>query len=394
MYLYRAFHFPPFRLPGTWGVLGNSFLRNLAMGMVGIFIPLYVYELTGDLGMIFLFYMIVYAVVVASSIWVGAVVTRIGIDKSSMVASLLRAGFLGLLIFGKANLGFLWAGAILWGLVIPFYWFPYRYTVVVSKNEDGKFGEEVGKMRVVDKIAAAIGPFIGGLIIVSFGFTILYIVSIILAILSPIPLLLDSYSKRGMRFSVRKISSSLERRKNWPIFLAWLGYGMETVIYGVAWWVFVFLMIRDYEVMGAVSSGALLLTLLVCWWAGGWIDKKGPGILKIGVLVNSLNWLLRPFLRTASLIFGSDLLYQLVANFVWTPYEAVFFEIAEKKRRLEFIIKREIWVNLGGFLACFLVLIFLALRFSWSVIFGLGILGLFFSSLILEFKKKFEKFEV
>ncbi len=162
------------------------------------------------------------------------------------------------------------------------------------------------------------------------------------------------------------------------------------MIYGVAWWVFVYFAVKNYEVVGAISSGVLFLTLIICFWAGKWIDKRGPGVLKWGVMANSINWLIRPFLKTTSLIFTSDFLYRLVTVFIWTPIDAVTYEMAGKKRRLEFLVKREIWIHLGGLLTCFLVWIFLFVRFSWGAIFILGALGLVLSGLILEYRKKFE----
>ncbi len=360
------------------------------MGLVGIFIPLYIYELTNDLGMIFLFYMIVHALVMASAVVAGALVARMGIDKSSVIASLMRAAFLGLLILGKENLVFLWVGAIVWGLMIPLCWQAYHYTVVGVEDGDGKFGKEVGEIKMVDRVAAAAGPFFGGVIIFRWGFFALYSVALVLAVLSAVPLVFDNYSRRGMRFSTKRISISLGSRKNWPIFLSWLGQGVETMIYGVAWWVFVYFAVKNYEVVGAISSGVLFLTLIICFWAGKWIDKRGPGVLKWGVMANSINWLIRPFLKTTSLIFTSDFLYRLVTVFIWTPIDAVTYEMAGKKRRLEFLVKREIWIHLGGLLTCFLVWIFLFVRFSWGAIFILGALGLVLSGLILEYRKKFE----
>ncbi|MFC1711678.1 MFS transporter [Patescibacteria group bacterium] len=362
-------------LPGETGVYVNTVLRSLGMYLVYLFIPIYVYQLTGRLESAFIFFAIYHLMVVISAVPAGWMTQKIGVDLTEFISSVFRALVLFFLILGKQNTNFLWIAGLLWGITVAFFWIPYHYTVVGAEEEDGKFGKETSLIKILEQITSSLGPFLGGLIIVSLGFNWLYSLAIILVLLSGLPLFFDKFTKKGMRFNVKKVGVSFWQKGNKRFVLAFTGLGTIDAIAAIAWPIYMFLVIKNYEVMGIIQTLSLFLGLIFLWVLGKQIDKKGSGILKWGVYVNSFIWLTRAFLKTPLTVFISNTIYGFGSLLTYTPFDALMYKSMLPRRKLEFLMMREIAIHGGGFVTCLLVWQMIKLEISWMWIFALGTLG-------------------
>lgn len=371
-------------LKGETGVYLNTFLRSSGMNLVAIFIPLYIYQLTGKLENVFLFYGLYHLLVLLSALPAGWVTQRIGVDWTEFLGSVLRALVLYLLILGKQNYIFLGLAASLWGVTVSFYWLPFHYTVVGAEDGDGHFGKETSGIKIVEQITASLGPFLGGLIIAGLGFSWLYGLAILLVLLSGIPMFFDQFTKKGMRFDLKEIKKSFCQKRNSRLIISFAGVGLKNVVLSIAWPLFIFLAVKRYEVVGGIQTAALLISLALLWWLGKWIDKRGSGILKWGIVINSFVWLIRSFLITPLTIFLSHVVYGFGRILLWTPFDALVYKLMLEKRKLEFLIIRETAIHGAGFLGCLLVWQMMRKGIAWFWIFNLAILGLGLGGLILK----------
>ncbi|OGD62960.1 hypothetical protein A2160_04315 [Candidatus Beckwithbacteria bacterium RBG_13_42_9] len=372
------------RLKNLWGIYLHACFRNLGMSLIGIFIPIYVYQLTGSFLWVFLFYLIYHASDVLTAPLAGWFMRRFGVDKTAIVGTFLRVLFLYLMILAKDQPDLLNPAAIIWGMTIPFAWLPYHYTIVAEEEKYGKFGSAVAKIAIIEKITAALAPFIGGLIIYFSGFKALYGVGLMIVVISLIPMLIDSFDRRGMRFDFDKVITEIFNPKLWPITLSLAGSSLEEKVYNVLRPLIMYVGLITVAQLGGIESISTILSLIITWWAGQWVDKKGFGIMKIGVAVNALGLLLFPFLHQgwAFLIFNS--IYLIVSVLVWTPFNTAIYEYACKNRRLEFFVAREIILNSAAALFCALLFLGFWQHFSWQVLFGIGSLGLIMCLAIIK----------
>lgn len=362
-------------LSGETGVYLNTLLRSLGMYLVSLFIPIYVFQLTGKLESAFIFYAIYNFMAVVSTIPAGWVTQKIGVDLTEFLGSVFRALVLLLLILGKQNVSFLWIAGFVWGITVAFFWIPYHYTVVGAEDDDGKFGKETSFIKILEQITSSLGPFLGGLIIVSLGFNWLYSLAIFLVMLSGLPMFFDKFTKKGMRFNVRKVGISFWQKGNKRFVLAFTGIGFIDAVSVVAWPLYMFLIIKNYEVLGIIQTLALFIAFIFLWMLGKWIDKKGSGILKWGVMINSFIWLIRAFLKTPITIFISNVFYRLASLSTWTPFDALVYKSMLPRRKLEFLMMREVAIHGGGLVACLLLWQMIKLEIGWMWIFALGTLG-------------------
>jgi hypothetical protein len=372
-----------FRLKGLWGIYLNTAFRDLGLNLIGVFLPIFVYKTVGNLPLTFLFFVIYHFVVLPSDWLAGKLAQSIGLDMLEFLSAVLRSLFLICLMLAPFSWGFLWLAAVLYGMTIPFCWIPYYMTI--SERVDHKhYGETIGKLDVITSIMGGIGPFAGGLIILTFGFNMLFFITVSIFLLSGLVVFLDDFDRKHMRFNFGKMMKRFTRPGLRRFWLGKFGNAVEETVYTQAWFLFIFLTVSSYTVLGGIQSVSLLVSIIVAWMVGKWVDKKGPQILNYGVVGNVLNWLLRPFLISGFFIFLADLAYRILTIFIWTPFMAVTYKHASDCHKLEFFVQGEWVYHTAGLLtSAFMMIISTQFNLSWSAIFSLAILGLLMCTLVI-----------
>lgn len=376
-------------LKGESGVYWNTLLRSMAMNLASFFISIYIYKVTGEIKAAFLFYGIVHLMTVLAALPAGWLTQRAGVDITALLGTILRALFMVLLILGKNNFNYLIWAAVCWGVMVPVFWLPYHYMVVGTEYGWRRLGKDISLIKIFEQLAGSLGPLIGGIIIVQLGFPLLYIIAIVLTLTSAIPLFLDAFDKKDMRFDLGQIGYATLDIKNRGFITGFIGVGLHDVVDGVAWPLFIYIVIGNIELIGLIQTGALIIGLVLLWWLGRRIDKKGAGILRWGAVINGLVWLVRSFIITPLGVFISNVAYGL-GNLLWlTPFDTLMYEAARTTRRLEFFIIREITIHSGSFLACCLVWKLLKWGFGWFWVFGVALISLIMVSLVSREEKIF-----
>ncbi|MFC1790420.1 MFS transporter [Patescibacteria group bacterium] len=374
---------PKTRLPGYAGLYLSSAFQSLGMSLIGLFIPLYVLKLTGSVPFVFLFYGFYHCLVVLFSFPVGKLVSRWGIDWIGFLGSIFRVIFIFLLIQAEKNPTFLWLSAFFWGITVAFSWIPFHYAFTIAEKEDGKYGKEVSQQQIIYKITGLVGPVAGGVMIASFGFDSLFSLALILVAVSGFPLFFDTLKAKNMEVSFAKIKSHLLGKKQGNFWLGFVGGEIEAGVLGLAWPLYIFLVVGSYQALGAIKSLATLVSAALVLFLGKWIDKKGKSILYLGTVLNSFNVLLRAFLQNPVGLFFVDSAYGVTSNLVATPFDSAFYERARGMRKLEFMVERELIIHLSGFVVCLLLSLLFAVSVGWFWVFALGIVGILMRSYII-----------
>ncbi len=380
---YHFLHLPHWHLPGLSGLYLNASLRNLAVAMINIFIPIYILETTGDLLFVFAFYLVYRGFLLFLDYPLIVFMSKIGPDFSSLLSGGLLALYLFVLTFIGRDLSFLFLATFLGAIVIPLYWVPY-HLAFIKLAEKGRYGRSFSLLSVLGRFTSSLGPIIGGFIISFWGFNFLFSLAIILIFLSTFPLFLDNFKKTGRKPSLNEVLKGFLEKKERGSFLAFFGTGLESLVYTVFWPLFIYFSVRSYKTLGIISSASLVFTMVVLFWAGRYVDKRGIGIIKVGVLGNSLNWVVRLFCSTGLHFFLSDLFYQLGGILLWTPFNTVMYKKARKGKTLTFLTQRELAIHFGQFFGAFLAFVVYLIEPSWLLVFLVAIFGLFLSTFMIK----------
>jgi len=376
---YYRFHYLPHwdypqRLPGLTGLYLNTLLRVLAMGLIGIFIPVFVFKIGGGWEALFVFYFIKEFFLISITIPTAVLIKKWGPDLLTGIAAFTQLLALFLLTKSQVNPNCLYWAAMFFGIAIPLHWIPYH--LAFSQESTRKIiSRQLATNALFSKLAAAIAPLTGGVIITLFGFSALYLIAGAILILSILPIFADQYNQKGESFSFAKTKKTFRERKLYPLWRGFVGIGLETAIYGIFWPIFLYSCFGNLEKMGLLSTISLLFSVAVLSYLGKNGQKKAKKFFRFGIITSAPNWLIRTLVSSFLPLVVVDVLYQLTTMFIWIPVGSLVYRWGRTKEKSFFVI-REFAIHLGVLIALGAALIIYYLQFNWKIIFLLSILGL------------------
>ena len=273
-------------------------LRSLGFGIIGIFVPVFLYKSGVGLQSIFGFYALFFILRIPVAYVASFVVGRIGPKHTIAVSTILFVVFL---------LHLLTFNSIQWPLPILAFWFTLSnglfflaYNTDFSKIKDSKNGgKELGWLYIFEKAGFALGPLVGGLIASLIAPELTIVVAIIVMMSSLIPLFLTKEPvKTHQKISFRGFSPMKYKAD----FISLSAFNIENVATAVMWpllaGVFIFTE-GTYAKLGALVGVSMVVSMFSARMFGKFIDnKKGKYLLRYGVILNAITHAIRPFITT------------------------------------------------------------------------------------------------
>lgn len=329
-------------LHGLWGVYLTEFFRRIATSLIGLYIPVYIWQEMN--GVVYIpIYFLIYSFSALSMEYFGArVIRKIGVDFGMFLGSLFRGGFIVLLIFAKDHHFLFVVSAFFFGIAQPFDWLPYHYVVAKVSKKIKLLGKAASCSIIVTQFAGAIGPVVGGLLIFNFGYSVLYTVAGSFLILAAVMPFLDDFKKSGMHVNVGDVFVSF---KDKGILKHFFTYGIRTFdawVYVIIWPIFLYTVVGSIEGSGILQTLSLVVALAVTFLTGRFVDKNNFKMMKPGSILVSLSWWARVFLKSNFGLFIVNMLYNVGLTILWTPHDALVYSRCVKKYTMEFIMIREI----------------------------------------------------
>jgi len=361
------------KLKGLSGIYINTAIRNLAFGLISIFIPIYIYKLTGSLADVFLFFLIRSIVHLITLIPIAKLISKIGPDNSMFISNITASLFLITLTAGEKFPFLLWLAPAFTAITMNLYWPPYLCAFSkVSKSK--KLSRQIAKVSNISRTVGVFAPLIGGVVATNFGFQPLLLVGVSLLIVSSLPIFLDEYDKKEKISHFEKIEKDFFKSEKRPLFASFFWQGFRIMIDVAAWPIILYTYLPNLEKIGGLTT----LTLLVSLFTVNWLSKKinhfriTPFVA--GNISRGFIWLVRGISANPILIAFSDPVYQVSSIFVNFPRDILLFRLG-KTNPLTFFIERELCLHLGRLFSTSLIFILLTLSVPWQTITFLAILG-------------------
>jgi len=321
-------------------------LRGLAISMLGLFIPLYLYREIGislnDTLIFFIFYSVIFGIFTPLAAKFAA---RYGTKHTVLLSVPLYLAFIICLhLLSNYSVPLILVSLTL-GLSQAFYWMGINLAFHHASDHQHR-GEEVGKEKAASIIATIIGPLTGGFLITFFGFPIVFLLTSLLLITATFILFISGENHVRYRFSVRSVIN----KHNWKDSIFFVSRGTEVIAKGVIWPLFIFLTLKSYISLGLVGSLLSVISAFLLLSVGKFSDHRDKRkIIKLVSGFETISWLLRAMAFSVGYIYGATVFGGITDGVRESPLGALEYDKA-KGDIVGYFVSREVFICLGRIL--------------------------------------------
>lgn len=336
-------------------------LRMMAVSMVSIFVAIYLYQNGYDLTFIMLYFAAYFLVKGVLALPSAYVIAKIGPKHATLMSNLLYVPALLILTLLPEYGMFSLVGFGLFQAVSSAM-YEMSYLVNFSKVRAEEFiGKEIGYMHMLERLAGGLSPVLGGFVAFLFGPQATLIVASILFAGAALPLL---FTPEPVRLNQKITYHGLPWRKIYRGVRAELSIGVDLLVSGTSWSLFVALAIFGettnsiYAKLGILASITIIAAIISAKAFGMIVDRKRGGeLLRVGVVLNVMTHLCRPFVSTplgAVLINASK---EVATTGYAMPFTKGMFDMADNLPgyRIVYVSIMALTASVGAALAALIV---------------------------------------
>jgi hypothetical protein len=323
-------------------------LKTFGLSLIGIFVPIYLYEQGWSIGRVVLFMAVNYAIRALASRPLSRLVRRAGAKNLMRTGLGLTVGFLAMLITLPQIDWPLWLLAVVDGPAITMFYLGYHIDFSQAKKLE-EFGSEAERVFATSKLAAAAAPFIGGVIATVFNPQATIAVALAAIALAAWPL------SRGPAAVPLPAGSG---RWRWDFkryrrsYLSFAALGLDQTASVVYWPFFAALFIFSGEIylqLGLVTSVSAISTILVVHALGKLVDNHRGGLLMTySALLGGGLHLIRSLATGLPQVLGINILSEWFMAGSHMPYlKGMYDEADHAADRAAYIGAMETAINLG-----------------------------------------------
>lgn len=307
----------------------SMMLRNLALSLVGIFIPIYLYQLGYSLAAVMSYFGFFFIFRIFADVAAGFLVARIGPKHTMAISYITQVIALAMITTLPYVSWPLWLMGGLWGVSNSLFFIAYHVDFSKVKHREHG-GKELGFMTIMERGGATIGPVVGGVLATVAGPQYTFLAATIFFAIGTIPLFATGEPiKTRQKLNFRALPYKELKRD----FVSYIALSIENPISTAMWPFFVALFVVSgavYAKVGLLASLSVVVAIGAARAIGKLIDdKKGRPMLRYSAIFNALLHLMRPWIGT----FGGALTLNL-ANEVATagyrmPYYKALYDAAD-----------------------------------------------------------------
>ena len=308
----------------------SNLLRRLSISVLMIFVPIYLYKEGHGVATIFYMYGIFFVAKLFCDFLAGYTVAYYGPKHTMIIAAVLQVIISALFVTVPGNHWPVELIGVIWGASASFYFIPFH--VEFSKIKHKKHsGSEIGYMNVVERVAAALGPAIGGVLAVFFGSPSIFVAGTLLAFISLWPLFQSAEpvkTRQHLDFGTFPLV-----RAKYDI-LSYVALSVENTICINLWPFYVGLFVLTssvYVQLGVMSSVAVLASVYTAHLAGKLLDKhSGVRMLRLSAVINTGIHFARPFIQTIWPAYAVSVANEVITNGYRIPFVKGFYSAADE----------------------------------------------------------------
>lgn len=298
----------------------SQMLRALAVSIVGIFVPVYLYTIGYSIQSIFGMYLMWITLRPFFSVITAHCIARFGPKHTIALGTVVHIVYMVILLTIQD---------LHWPIIcvsiagsLGYALFNNAYEVDFSKiKHTDHGGKELGYAQVFERIGAILGPIIGGLLATVFDprYTIVAAICVFSASLVPIFLSAEPTKTRQ-----RIVFRGFPFRRHTNDFLSTGFLAVENTVSIVIWPLFIAVTIftvKPFAALGLLSAVSTIAALLAVFAIGKLIDRRqGGALLNFGAISNAVVHLFRPFATSALQVLAINVVNEPMTASYRMPY--------------------------------------------------------------------------
>lgn len=321
-------------------------LKNFALSLIGIFIPVYIVSQGEGLLAAAMFIAISGLIGLTLSYPVSLLISRIGFKHALITSYIFLIPGLAVIKYFELSITVIIVSSLLYNLGRLLHNIGMNSEFAVDSEQD-KRDDDAGKMLSLPSISRIIAPFLGGAIFAGLGFGELMLFTLLVLATSAVPLLFSRDHRDPMDHSFEDLLKE-EYLKTVPLFIS---RGIQAVTAVSIYGLFVYMIIGGSLDVGAAraldSLGFVLTGLGVGKYAGKITRQK---LVLAGCLGASTIFLLRGLVQTPLQVFMVSFTGGIFFQIYHVPIYSTFADEAESTEVLEFYTLRKMFTSVGNLL--------------------------------------------
>lgn len=327
-------------------------LLSVAGSLLGFFSAIFIYKKTSSILTVAWFFLVLYLFKTLATFWAENLAQKFGLKSQAFIGHFFTILTLLAFFASEKNFAFIWLAAAFWGLSSGFFWFG-RHGLFLKIGKQGQFGQSVGWSGIINTFLLLGVPFLGGVLISRFGYSILFLVALIfvvLAVLVLVPLQGEKTHRDVKLIEIFKLFLTHKR-----MTLAYFSSGAIGGLYS-ALILYIFLVLKKELTLGGFFSLSMLLVALANFATGSRVDKKGKkNLMTYGAIFTSLVWLGRFIVSTIGGLFVLNVIEGVAGGMLGIPLEVLSYEKAiDGQSTGRALLFRETAINFGAIFGCLL----------------------------------------
>ena len=363
------------RKKGLREIYAMMSLRTMAMSLISIFVPIYLYTLGYGIQAIILFFIVSSGTHILMCPLSAKISSSLGFKHGMLFSFPFYFIHYVMLSLLAGNGQLIYATAVLFGVAQAMFWVPFH--AFFSTLTDGKKrGEEVALLDIFPSICAIIAPLIGGVIILLFGFGTLFVAGLAFLLAAALPLFVTKDIR--MPFTLSLKADGFDRR----VAASLVSY--NTQLDATLWPIFIFTIVGSAVIIGGLVAFSVALGFVIVWIVGRMCDRGyRRKFLRAGSIIQSGLWGMRALASSFVHVVGLESVWRINSKFVDVPYNSAYYERARRTRqKLAFSMLREMSIHASIIGVFVLIYVFYSLIPTLSVIFLIAAIGPLFGMLI------------
>lgn len=355
----------------------NRMLGFIGSSMLGVFLPIFLYEFFGQsLTIVLLWFAIDFAVKLPFYTPAAKFFSSIGLKKSMMIGTagmVLFYWMFFLLDRGSVLNPYLLMALSMFGLSLnsTLYWSPFH--IDFAKFADAHHrGSQLGLYYGFQQFLTILTPLTAAFLVTRLGYDANFLVGLLLSLASIVPLLFLPTQKVTYEFGYIESWRKLFSKKFRAMTFSMIALGAENIIAVVVWPIFLFALFHgNYLEVGAVTTVIVIISLLLEIIVGKETDKwSAIKLLKWGSWVYAFGWLSKGLVNTLTGVFAASTFHSFGSIFMRTPLDTLSYQQAADSGHYidEYSVLREVALGLGR-VGVLLLLIPVTTMFSISASF-------------------------